>query len=312
MYFRSLAFSFALAIWTMVLPMQCASQESVEGTINVTDSLADQEPVQPTPDFPPALTSIETAIRDFIRHESVEDSQLATEQAAENLEAQRELARWSADVAYAAIASAVFTLFGLLLIWRTLEVSYKTLTTTQGMARDTTRIGEAQVSAYLQVTSIDAHLTGTSDARRFSSLFSRVSLINLGNTGATEMTCETELSLEANGIAPIIIRTIYIGQESLSSRETSVFAADPVEGVRLSEITNDNIDSMNIGFQAKISYKDIFENQKVLNGAWTGEYTVLRDANRELSNVGRNESFSLTMISKGQRTKTLKENECIG
>lgn len=66
------------------------------------------------------------------------------ERAESDLNAQRDMARWAFLMLIVTVAMAIITAFGVFYVWRTLLA-------TQKMAEETTRIGEAQVRAYLTI-----------------------------------------------------------------------------------------------------------------------------------------------------------------
>lgn len=68
------------------------------------------------------------------------------ERAEQDLNAQREMAQWAEGMLWAAWVVGLSTVFATIIGVRYV---YLTLVATQGMARETTRIGEAQVKAYL-------------------------------------------------------------------------------------------------------------------------------------------------------------------
>lgn len=68
-------------------------------------------------------------------------------QAEYDLKAQQDMSAWALGMLIATIWLTVITLLGVFFVWRTLKA-------TQDMAKETTRIGEAQVRAYLAIKQI--------------------------------------------------------------------------------------------------------------------------------------------------------------
>lgn len=183
---------FVVAIGIAALPSIAVSQEDVEAAEDGTDSTTGQEAEQSPVDLIPTLQSIESAIRDLIREESEEERQRISDQAAQDLAAQTEMAEWAREMAIAAIASAIFTLGGLILIWRTLKVSGETLAATSDMAIDQKRIGEAQVRAYLSCASATFKISD-------STISVCVTMKNAGQSPAFQVQCGASLYLEEIG-----------------------------------------------------------------------------------------------------------------
>jgi len=105
------------------------------------------------------------------------------------------MAKWAFEVAMAAIASAIFTLGGLILIGKTLKVGSKTLEATQKMAADTQQIGEAQVRAYLSC--VDATFELSKDG-----VSVEIKILNSGQSPAIGIACFGNITAEFVGGMP--------------------------------------------------------------------------------------------------------------
>lgn len=129
--FRTLVYVFAFGL--IALPTIGRSQEEPRRPENAADGATSQQAEQPVADLLPALEGIEAAIRDLVREESEEERNRAANQVAQDVEAQTEMAQWAMEMALASMAAALFTLVGLVLIWRTLHYTKKAALSADGM-----------------------------------------------------------------------------------------------------------------------------------------------------------------------------------
>jgi hypothetical protein len=91
----------------------------------------------------------------------------------EDLDAQQQMAEWARWMLIATVVMAATTGFGVVFVWQTLAA-------TQQMAKDTRRIGEAQVRAYMNLASGNLKAEGRS-------VVAEIVINNFGQTPAKDM-----------------------------------------------------------------------------------------------------------------------------
>jgi hypothetical protein len=101
------------------------------------------------------------------------------QRAEQDLNAQREMAQWAEGMLWAAWAIGLLT-FGATVVG--VRYVYLTLVATQDMARETTRIGEAQVRAYLNIKDV---LLGFNDDSKSPVI--KMTIVNTGQSPAREI-----------------------------------------------------------------------------------------------------------------------------
>lgn len=231
------------------------SQGDVQDAENGNDTTNEQAPEEKKPSFVTAIEGVEAAIRELIRTESAEERKRQADQAAQDLEAQAEMAEWAREVGIGTVASAVFTFGGLILIWQTLRTSRETLKATQEMARETTRIGEAQVRAYVTILAVGSVVHRKQGAARLLQL--TIDIQNTGNTAAKNTTVKFRDFQQQEGPMPLVGPMPEIHYSNLVPGDT----ADSTVDVRFDEsrtVFDAGEAVFYMRFTCETSYTDVF------------------------------------------------------
>lgn len=154
-WWRGVAF-IALALGNPVGEYACAQQAAHQGQRQPTTN---NKPIAP----PSIQDSLQRISRTMEAAENGPDAQAEKERAKENLQAQRNMARWAFGAMLAAAVEVLISAVGILLIWRTLvhtrnvveaakEANKIAKAAADESLAETRRIGEAQTRAYISVS----------------------------------------------------------------------------------------------------------------------------------------------------------------
>ena len=141
----------------------------------------------------------ESSVEDALKcYEVAYNTDREQERAEEDLDAQREMANWAEGMLWATVfigsVTAAVTAFGVWFVYKTLGATKETLRTTQDMALDQRRIGEAQTRAYISVNPIFEDFDAETPSLKFK-------WENVGQTPAKDFQLVYELQIVPYGLS---------------------------------------------------------------------------------------------------------------
>jgi hypothetical protein len=143
----------------------------------------------------------------------------------------------------------VFTVVAAALLFGTLRIARDTLLATQDMARDTSRIGEAQVRAYPVIRAVEAHMRVHEDGVSWQL---EVTVRNTGQSPAKEVTVHLLGWPEGSTGHRMMIGQIGSGGEEVA--KIPLFT--PLDELRF---VHGGKDEIAIGADLRVQYRDVFK-----------------------------------------------------
>lgn len=184
MPYRSWLYAIALGVALPAYPSWPQNVENPsEPEIGAAESDAEAESSeQSSIDITPALNGIEAAIRELIADEDKAEKERREDQQSRDLQAQEDMAVWAGKMFWATVATAALTLFGLILIGKTLRYTRIAADHTEEMlaeAKETTNAANLAAKA-AEVANTHAAKFAEMDTRAYLTA-SDVSLIASDN-----------------------------------------------------------------------------------------------------------------------------------
>ena len=169
------------------------------------------------------------------------------ERAQDDLEAQTKMALWAFWMLVATVVMAAITALGVIFVWQTLKA-------TQKMASETTRIGEAQVRAYLHAKIIAL------ECDNFGSVEITIKVKNTGQSPAHAIGFEYGFAVLPKAFTgklsnPVLVRTPTAARGLAANDELDPFPLVQDIGFDIESINNDR-DVLWVFLQIK--YQDVF------------------------------------------------------
>lgn len=233
----------AFAFGLIISSAEGWAQDNPENQPRQSESAAEndgyaKEDQPATPDLLPALSGIESAIRDLISEEDATNQQEQERRDNRDLAAQEGMALWAEYVFYATAATVLITQIGLLMIWRTLHHTRRAADYAKDMvleAQKTTiaadqsvevarQIGEAQTRAYL-------HCSGAKYKRNKDHVSAILEIENIGNSPASNVEIVGDVIIQDVAGFPARPRVI----SWVSSRKSSTRCEPVVTKGKISE-----------------------------------------------------------------------------
>jgi hypothetical protein len=194
-----------------------------------------------------------------------------SERAEKDLNAQREMAQWAEGMLWAAwtigFLSLGITLVGVRYVYLTLIIA------TQNMARDATRIGQAQVMAYFNATNLvireeDFRITTFEDGAVYYNCNLVLDVSNVGNSPAKKVD---------------IVATGHFSRKRFRSNRIVGNLSVGVHEIDIG-IVSTNYDprpdffSGESGIQILITYDDVFDRRHHESWLWIGSRVMMQDS----------------------------------
>lgn len=243
------------------------SQEQPQALQNPPQASNEKPEEDIRPSFVVGLEGIEKAIRESIRDESEAERNRQTEIAEKDLAAQTEMAKWAFEMAVAAIAAAVFTLLGLILIARTLHHTKRAADYTRDMLKEAKKTTDASMAivkadrAWMIHSEVLVLPSGNNNHNEVESFSFLMRFQNFGRSPAQDTTIGTKISENPDEIVAFIAGFLdeVIDPTDGSAIGTNQSMSGSPQNVPISQISryfSHKEFSLYIG--AVIKYRDIF------------------------------------------------------